>query len=222
MHGPECGANVYCRCRSSPNWQGCAATKDSAEFLRPESKTNRSGSRQRPACEFRAPKSWGGGHRDLGGLAFVYETAGGLRVILAHREMDPCSEETGRTLDFVGSDPLYLRLCRNQKSFRARITPKPWRCGHHAPTERWPFLETKSAKSFEAWESEYLRKIQDYSFVRLVERVGDGKIHAESRRCWRCTMKSRVPIAAICVWRRTDAFNCFPFHRISSLCIADA
>jgi hypothetical protein len=35
-------------------------------------------------------------------------------------------------------------------------------------------------------------------------------------------MKSRVPIAAICVWRRTDAFNCFPFHRISSLCIADA
>jgi hypothetical protein len=117
--------------------------------------------------------------RDQGGLAFVYETAGGLRVILAHREMDPCSEETGRTLDFVGSDPLYLRLCRNQKSFRARITPKPWRCGHHAPTERWPFLETKSAKSFEAWESEYLRKIQDYSVVRLVERVGDGKIHAE-------------------------------------------
>ena len=65
------------------------------------------------------------------------------------------------------------------KSFRARITAKPWRCGHHAPTERWPFLETKSAKSFEAWESEYLRKIQDYSVVRLVERVGDGKIHAE-------------------------------------------
>jgi hypothetical protein len=35
-------------------------------------------------------------------------------------------------------------------------------------------------------------------------------------------MKSRVPIAAICVWRRIDAFNCFPFHRISSLCIANA
>jgi hypothetical protein len=112
------------------------------------------------------------------GLAFVYETAGGLRVILAHREMDPCSDEAGRVLDSVGSDPLYLRLCRNQKSFRARLTPKPWRCGHHPPVERWPFLEKRSAKSFAAWESEYLRRIRDYSVVRLLERVGDGKIHA--------------------------------------------
>ena len=115
---------------------------------------------------------------DSDGLAFVYETAAGLRVILAHREMDPCSEEVERILDFAGSDPLYIRLCRNQKSFRARLTPKPWRCGHHAPTERWPFLEKRSEKSFEAWESEYLRRIQDYSVVRLLERVGDGKIHA--------------------------------------------
>jgi hypothetical protein len=117
--------------------------------------------------------------RDSDGLAFVYETAGGLRIILAHREMDPCSEEAAQILDFVGSDPLYLRLCRNQKSFRARLTPKPWRCGHHTPTERWPFLETKSAKSFEAWESEYLNRIGDYSVVRLLERVGGGKIHPE-------------------------------------------
>ena len=117
--------------------------------------------------------------RASGGLAFVYETAGGLRVILAHREMDPCSEEAGRILDFVGSDPLYLRLCRNQKSFRARLTPKPWRCGHHGPTDRWPFLVTKSARNFEVWESEYLRRIRDYSVVRLLERVGNGEIHAE-------------------------------------------
>ena len=55
--------------------------------------------------------------RDYGGLAFVYETAGGLRVVLAHREMTPCSEEARRTLDFVGSDPLYLRLCCNQNRF---------------------------------------------------------------------------------------------------------
>jgi hypothetical protein len=107
--------------------------------------------------------------RDSGGLAFVYETAAGLRVILAHREIDPCSEEASRILDFVGSDPLCLRLCRNQKSFRARLTPKPWRCGHHGPTDRWPFLETKSAQSFEAWESEYFRRIRDYSVVRLLD-----------------------------------------------------
>jgi hypothetical protein len=117
--------------------------------------------------------------RDSNGLAFVYQTAGGLRIILAHREIDPCSAEAAQMLGFIGSDPLYLRLCRNQKSFRARLTPKPWRCGHHAPTERWPFLDAKSAKSFAAWESEYLDRIRDYSMVRLVERVGEGKIHAD-------------------------------------------
>ncbi len=116
---------------------------------------------------------------DSGGLAFVYQTAGGLRVILAHREVDPCSEEAGGILDFIGSDPLYVRLCRNQKSFRARLTPKPWRCGHHAPTERWPFRNARSEKSFKVWENEYLTRIGDYSVVRLLERVGVGRVHAE-------------------------------------------
>ena len=75
--------------------------------------------------------------------------------------------------------PLYLRLCRNQKSFRARLTPKPWRCGHHAPSERWPFLDAKTEKRFELWETEYLRRIREYSVVRLLERVGSGQIHPE-------------------------------------------
>jgi hypothetical protein len=40
-------------------------------------------------------------------------------------------------------------------------------------------FSTKSAQSFEAWESEYLRRIRDYSVVRLLERVGEGEIHVE-------------------------------------------
>jgi hypothetical protein len=57
--------------------------------------------------------------RDSDGLAFVYETAGGLRIILAHREINPCSEEAARILDFIGSDPLYLRLV----AIRSRFAP---------------------------------------------------------------------------------------------------
>jgi hypothetical protein len=112
-------------------------------------------------------------------LALIYRTAGGLRVILADREIDPSSEEAGRLLDRMGSDPLYIRLCRNQKSFRARLTPKPWRCGHHAPPARWPFLDAKSEKSFKTWDDEYHTRIRDYSVSRLLERVGDGKAHPE-------------------------------------------
>jgi len=112
-----------------------------------------------------------------GGLVLIYRTAGGLRVIVADRAIDPSSEEAGRLLDRMGSDPLYIRLCRNQRSFRARLTPKPWRCGHHAPLERWPFLDAKSERSFKAWEDEYLAKIREYSVSRLLGRVGNGKVH---------------------------------------------
>lgn len=114
-----------------------------------------------------------------GGLVLIYRTAGGLRVILADRSIDPSSEEAGRLLDRMGSDPLYIRLCRNQKSFRARLTPKPWRCGHHASPVRWPFLDAKSERSFKAWEDEYLTRIRSYSVSRLLGRVGSGKVHPE-------------------------------------------
>jgi hypothetical protein len=117
-----------------------------------------------------------------GGLALIYQTAGGLRVILADRKIDPSSEEAGQLLGRMGSDPLYIRLCRNQKSFRARLTPKPWRCEHHAPPARWPFLDAKSEQSFKIWNDEYHRKIRDYSVSRLVERVGSGQVHPEIER----------------------------------------
>jgi hypothetical protein len=88
----------------------------------------------------------------------------------------------------LGGDGANSGLCRERSALPSacrnpKIVSRQDNASHGgvvtAPTERWPFLETKSAKSFEAWESEYLRKIQDYSVVRLVERVGDGKIHAE-------------------------------------------
>ena len=84
---------------------------------------------------------------------------GGLRVIVADRLMEPSSEEAGQLLERMGSDPLYVRLCRNQESFRARLTPKPWRCGHHAAPARWPFVDAKSERVFKAWEDAYLERI---------------------------------------------------------------
>ncbi|HET7238223.1 MAG TPA: hypothetical protein VFI76_04310 [Terrimicrobiaceae bacterium] len=113
------------------------------------------------------------------GLALVYQTAGGLRVILSDRKIDPSSEEASQLLEHLGSDPLYVRLCRNQNSFRARLTPKPWRCGYHAPPARWPFLDAKSQESFKVWEDEYHRRIRDCSVSRLLERWGDGRTHPE-------------------------------------------
>jgi hypothetical protein len=35
-------------------------------------------------------------------------------------------------LNELGADAKYELLCRVQRSFRARLTPKPWRAGHRA------------------------------------------------------------------------------------------
>jgi len=81
--------------------------------------------------------------RDSDGLAFVYETAGGLRIILAIRRwiLVPWRQrEFSASSGAIRSIFLFVVI----KSRFAQLTPKPWRCGHHAPTERWPFLETKS------------------------------------------------------------------------------
>ncbi len=57
----------------------------------------------------------------------AYRTAAGVRLILTQPPMDPASAETARTLEAFGADPAYAALCRAQESFRARLTPKPWR-----------------------------------------------------------------------------------------------
>ena len=59
----------------------------------------------------------------------LYRTANGYRCLVTHRTYDPASQECRELLEALGSDPLYIRLCRGQHCFRARLTPKPWRCG---------------------------------------------------------------------------------------------
>lgn len=59
----------------------------------------------------------------------VYRTARGLRYLEVSHPFDPTSEATSRIQRLVYADPLYVTLCRRQDTFRARLTPKPWRSG---------------------------------------------------------------------------------------------
>ncbi|MDR2673591.1 MAG: hypothetical protein LBC18_01650, partial [Opitutaceae bacterium] len=62
-------------------------------------------------------------------LAFrVYATRAGLRYLCASRLFDPLSEESAQILESLRADRRYATLCRVQKCYRARLTPKPWRC----------------------------------------------------------------------------------------------
>jgi hypothetical protein len=53
------------------------------------------------------------------------------------------------------ADPLYVRLCRMQESFRARLTPKPWRMGIRKPPVQFPFDTSAEQARFSEWEREY-------------------------------------------------------------------
>jgi hypothetical protein len=57
----------------------------------------------------------------------VYRTAGGLRYIEVSRPCIPYSQQVQRLMLLLYADPLYALLCRKQETFRARLTPKPWR-----------------------------------------------------------------------------------------------
>jgi hypothetical protein len=60
----------------------------------------------------------------------VYRTHSGCRVICSSaciplQQMGWAAE---RFMRFLGTDPDYIQLCGIQKCYRAKLTPKPWRC----------------------------------------------------------------------------------------------
>jgi len=62
-----------------------------------------------------------------GGSFRVYRTAGGLRYIETTRAWNPSGQDTRRLMFNLYADPKYRILCTQQQTFRARLTPKPWR-----------------------------------------------------------------------------------------------
>lgn len=112
----------------------------------------------------------------------VYRTRAGLRHMFTHRQMDPKSEATVRTMVALGADPLYLRLCKEQESFRARLTPKPWRCGVAAPQVRFPWASPQAESRFREWERDYEARTQRYATCELVQEMGNSTVHREIRR----------------------------------------
>jgi len=77
-----------------------------------------------------------GAHGDLG--IHVHRTFGGYRVLVSGSGLTPEDPAAIALLEELGSDPLYVRLCRAQRSFRARLSPKPWRVGVPALGGSWP------------------------------------------------------------------------------------
>ncbi|HNS18941.1 MAG TPA: hypothetical protein PKH24_00505 [Sedimentisphaerales bacterium] len=104
------------------------------------------------------------------GQAFrVYRTRAGLRLLFVDKLYEPKSEETGRILTELGSDPLYRTLTLKQECFRARLTPKPWRCGSKGPPTTYPWKDPQAERVYRDWEQRYELASRRYRVCELVE-----------------------------------------------------
>ena len=102
--------------------------------------------------------------------ARLYRTAGGLRYILPNLPLDPASDAAQALMAHLGADPNYARLCKHQRSYRARLAPKPWRIGVSV-------LRMASEENLEDYKAEpdyqtYLHTSQRYAVCKLIEHLG--------------------------------------------------
>ena len=109
----------------------------------------------------------------------VYRTAAGFRLLATDRLFQPGSSESESIMQAVAADPAFVKLCRIQESFRARLTPKPWRCGLSLPPGRHPREDGFDREKFAEWLAQYERNIASKGTCRLVEEVGSGWVHEQ-------------------------------------------
>ena len=106
----------------------------------------------------------------------LYQTAAGHRILVTHDAFEPGDPAVEKVFDHFGCDPLYRKLCKTQKSFRARLTPKPWRCGYHAPEARWPWESPEVKGKFEKWERGYSDAMEGFATCKLLAEIGSKAV----------------------------------------------
>jgi len=106
--------------------------------------------------------------------ARVYRTCAGLRYIVTNRGYDPAADETVNFLNSLKCDPMYVRLCRVQKTFRARLTPKPWRCGVSNIHISYPYENAVYEKIISDWMRHYNAAGSTHATCRYLFTVGNG------------------------------------------------
>ena len=122
-------------------------------------------------------ESWARQHTDWGWR--IYRTRAGLRLLATHAVFDPETAVADGVFDALGADPLYRQLCKTQKCFRARLTPKPWRCGIRTKPDRWPWLDEKAETHFKRWDAQYQSFAFNWATCQFLRQIGSGTVHPD-------------------------------------------
>jgi hypothetical protein len=122
-------------------------------------------------------ETWTRSHPEWGWR--VYRTSAGLRLLATQGLVEADSDIATGVFEALGTDPLYQKLCKTQNCFRARLTPKPWRCGVHRKPQRWPWLDAKHEVRFQKWEAQYLSYSANWATCEFISQIGNSTIHPD-------------------------------------------
>lgn len=102
----------------------------------------------------------------------VYQTPNGARVILTDSPVTAKSALAKKLLRDFRSDVLYSSFCVRQNCFRARLTPKPSRCGQPRLTVKFPFENEAEEQAHERWTAEYNGRASRFAACKFIETIG--------------------------------------------------
>ncbi|MBN1439348.1 MAG: hypothetical protein JW929_08070 [Anaerolineales bacterium] len=124
-------------------------------------------------------EAWAGRHPEYG--LRIYATFAGLRCLIVNTVVDPKSGQASEIMRELKSDPLYQKLCLAQECFRARLTPKPWRCGMTGPSAllRYPRENPRREEEFRRWEKQYETAASQFATCSLVKQIGALHVHTD-------------------------------------------
>lgn len=124
----------------------------------------------------------------------LYQTPAGFRLVAMHRLFKSDEPEVAQFFDAIGSDPIYVEMCKRQKCFRARVSPKPWRIGiaqHMRPNPGvWP-VRAEYMPSRIAWVGKYEKAAEKFASCRYLETYGK-EIAANSKATAVCELHDRL------------------------------
>ncbi len=109
----------------------------------------------------------------------VYRTKAGMRLLATQAVFGPNDDIVEQAFQALDADTLYRRLCHSQQCFRARLTPKPWRCGMAACPAKWPCQSDRETRDFQAWTDLYMRQSARFATCRFITEIGSGAVAQE-------------------------------------------
>jgi hypothetical protein len=124
-------------------------------------------------------KEWQAAHDDW--TLRLYRTFAGLRVIVVNHSFDHVDATVLLHMQQLGCDELYIKLCKTQACFRARLSPKPWRVGMPNPPMCFPFETHDHHHAFDQWLEQMTAQSSGFSVCIYLETLGRAEILAEHR-----------------------------------------